>query len=158
MKLVLLNIGQTQKKYMDDAFSDYTGRIKHYVPFESLEISIPKKSQKMGSTNEVIKAEENAFMKYIRDDDFVMLLDEKGKSFRSVEFAEHLQKIFLRGQKRMVFVIGGAWGVGKKVKAKADLLVSLSKMTFSHQMARIIFLEQLYRALTILKNEPYHNE
>lgn len=158
MKIVLLYTGQTQKKYMEGAISDYVGRIKHYVPFESEEISIPKKNQKIAAKNEVVKAEENGFMKHIRDDDYVILLDEKGKSFRSVEFAEYLQKIFLRGQKRMVFVIGGAWGVGKTVKARADLMVSLSKMTFSHQIVRIIFLEQLYRALTILKNEPYHNE
>ncbi len=158
VKLVLIVIGKTQKGYLSEAVVDFSERIKHYMPFEIIMIPTIKKSQKIASKNEILQAEESAMMKYIRDDDYLIILDERGKSFRSVEFADYLQKVFLTGNKRMVFVIGGAWGIGGSLKKKANVQLSVSKMTFSHQLVRLIFLEQLYRALTILRNEPYHNE
>ena len=158
MKLVLIVIGKTQKGYLSEAVIDFSDRIKHSMPLEIVEIPAIKKSQKIASKNEILQTEELAIMKHIRDNDYLIILDERGKSFRSVEFADFLQKVFLIGNKRMVFVIGGAWGIGGSLKKRANVQLSLSKMTFSHQLVRLIFLEQLYRALTILRNEPYHNE
>jgi 23S rRNA (pseudouridine1915-N3)-methyltransferase len=102
--------------------------------------------------------EGDEILKHAAKADFVILLDEKGKSFRSKEFASFLQKQMNSGIKNLMFVVGGAFGFSDKVYEKADLKVSLSEMTFSHQMIRLLFTEQLYRAFTILKNEPYHNE
>lgn len=158
MKIAFVYIGKTQKKFIQQGIDEYSNRIKHYVPFEIIMVNPPKKMQKSSSKEEVIKQEEANLLKVLKDDDFIILLDEKGKSYRSVEFAEYLQKLFLIGNKRMVFVIGGAWGFSSHFKKRAHGILSLSKMTFSHQIIRIIFLEQLYRAFTIIKNEPYHNE
>ncbi len=158
MKLVFVVIGKTQKGYLLDGIADFSSRINHYMPFEIIEIPAVKKSQKTGSKDEILQTEQAAIMKHIRDGDYLIILDERGKSFRSIELASYLQKIFLTGNKRMVFVIGGAWGIHGSLKKKANVQLSVSKMTFSHQLVRLIVLEQLYRALTILRNEPYHNE
>lgn len=158
MKLQLISIGKTQKKYLHEGINDYTKRINHYIPFETKIISTARKSGKGISVSEVLKMEESVFLKEVRKGDFIILLDEKGKGYTSTEFATYLQKLFLSGHKRIVFLIGGAWGVSDTLKESSNVRLSLSKMTFSHQLVRLVFLEQLYRAMTILNNEPYHND
>jgi 23S rRNA (pseudouridine1915-N3)-methyltransferase len=158
VKIQLLAVGKTQKQYVSNGIKDYTERLKHYIPFEMHVIQPTKKNAKHVSGQLLSKLEDEALMKKINSDDFIILLDERGKSFRSIEFAQFLQKKFLETHKRMIFVIGGAWGFGENIKKRANTMISLSEMTFSHQLIRLFFLEQLYRAFTIMKNEPYHNE
>lgn len=157
MKVKLLMVGKTAHDYLTKAFDDYQQRIIHYLPYESKVISDLKNTKKL--TTEQIKLKEGELiLNQIQKSDFVVLLDEKGKEFSSVGFARWIEKQMISGLKNMVFVIGGAYGFSDSVYQRSNLKVSLSKMTFSHQMVRIIFIEQLYRAMTILKGEPYHHQ
>ena len=157
MKIVLLTLGKTSEQYLLDGIERYKNRLKHYVPFEIIEIPNIKKTQKFSKT-ELMRKEGLLISKHIRSADYVILLDEKGKEFSSLQFAQKLQGWLNSGKKRLIFVVGGAYGVSDEVCMKASEICSLSKMTFSHQMLRLIFSEQLYRAFSILKNEPYHHE
>ena len=157
MKVKLLMVGKTAHDYLIKAFDDYQQRIIHYLPYESKVIPDLKNTKKL--TTEQIKLKEGELiLNQIQKSDFVVLLDEKGKEFSSVGFARWIEKQMISGLKNMVFVIGGAYGFSDSVYERSNLKVSLSKMTFSHQMVRIIFIEQLYRAMTILKGEPYHHQ
>jgi 23S rRNA (pseudouridine1915-N3)-methyltransferase len=157
LKIALLCIGKTDDKNLLKLKVNYQLRLQHYIKFD-LEIIPDLKKTKNLSENQQKELEGELILKKIGPSDQLILLDEKGYEFRSVEFSRFLQKKMNSGVKRLVFVIGGPYGFSDAVYKKAQGKVSLSKMTFSHQMIRLIFLEQLYRAFTILKNEPYHHE
>ncbi len=156
MKTLLILTGKTTDKNIATGIADYTGRISHYMPFETN--VIPELKNTKSLTHEQQKDKEGELiLKQIQTADFVVLLDEHGKEYRSVEFASWLQQK-QHVAKRLVFVIGGPYGFSDAVYKRADEKVSLSKMTFSHQMVRLIITEQIYRACTIIKGEPYHHE
>lgn len=135
----------------------YTKRLNHYVRFAITTIADVRNTKKL-SEAEQKRLEGEAILKLLTDSDHLMLLDEHGAEYRSIEFADMLQRRMLSGTKRLVFLIGGPYGFSDAVYQRANSKISLSKMTFSHQIVRAIFTEQLYRAFTILKNEPYHHE
>lgn len=156
MKTVLLQVGKTTDKHFSAGIDDYAGRIGHYMPFDIVTISEAKNTRNI--TEDQQKAiEGDLIMKQLRQPDTVVLLDEHGAELSSMEFASWLERQ-RNTARRLVFVIGGPYGFSQPVYARADKLISLSRMTFSHQMVRLIFAEQLYRACTIIKGEPYHHE
>lgn len=156
MKVLLLVIGKTDEDYLITGIKKYVGRLGHYVPFELKELPDIRNRKTLNEAQQK-KAESFLLLSQLQPGDQVVLLDEKGKSHTSVEFAELLEKQMTSGVKRLVFVVGGPYGFAQDVYARADALLSLSPMTFSHQMVRLVFVEQLYRAFTILKGEPYHH-
>lgn len=135
----------------------YTKRLNHYVRFAITTIADVRNTKKLSEADQK-RLEGEAILKLINESDHLMLLDEHGAELRSIEFADMLQRRMLSGTKRLVFVIGGPYGFSDAIYQRANSKLSLSKMTFSHQIVRAIFTEQLYRAFTILKNEPYHHE
>ena len=157
MKIALLTVGKTDKDWVKQGLDIYVSRLKHYIPFSIIEI--PELKNVSALSKEQIKTKEGELiLKNIKPADNLVLLDERGKEYSSVEFAKVLQdKINYEG-KDIVFVIGGAYGFSEDVYRRANSRMSLSRMTFSHQMVRAIFAEQLYRAFTIIKGEPYHHE
>lgn len=156
MKIELIQVGKTVNRIFVDGINEYLGRIKHYVPFSIT--TIPEiKNTKSLSESQQKNLEASLILKQIQAQDTVVLLDERGKEFRSVEFAAWLEKQ-QQVARRLVFVIGGPYGFAESVYERANSKISLSKMTFSHQMVRMIFCEQLYRACTIIQGEPYHHE
>ena len=156
MKILLLVIGKTDEDYLITGIKKYVGRLGHYVSFEMKEIP-DIRNRKTLSEDQQKKAESFLLLQQLQPGDHVVLLDENGHSFTSVAFAENLEKLMASGAKRIVFVIGGPYGFAQEVYDKANAKMALSAMTFSHQMVRLIFVEQLYRAFTILKGEPYHH-
>lgn len=156
MKILLLVIGKTDEDYLITGIKKYVGRLGHYVSFEMKEIP-DIRNRKTLSEEQQKKSESFLLLSQFQAGDYIILLDENGKQFTSVEFSENLEKLMASGSKRIVFVIGGPYGFSQEVYAKANAKMSLSLMTFSHQMVRLIFVEQLYRAFTILKGEPYHH-
>jgi len=157
MKIVLLTIGKTSEKYLIEGISQYQKRLKHYTQFEMLEIPNLKNAKNF-SNAEIIKKEGELILKQLQNSDHLVLLDDKGKDFTSPKYAQKLQQWMLSGKKKVVFVVGGAYGFSEQVYKRGNEKISLSKMTFSHQIVRLFFVEQLYRAFTILNNEPYHHE
>ena len=157
MKIVLITIGKTNEKYLIDGISNYQKRLKHYINFEMTEI-VNIKNTKNLSEVELMKKEGELIIKQIQSSDHLVLLDDKGKDFTSPKFAQKLQQWMISGKKRLVFVVGGAYGFSEEVYQRGNEKISLSKMTFSHQMVRLFFVEQIYRGYTILNNEPYHHE
>ena len=157
MKIKLLCIGKTDDKNLVKLNTNYQLRLQHYIKVE-MEIIPDVKKTKNLSENQQKELEGELILKKIKATDQLILLDEKGHEYRSVEFSRFLQKKMNSGIKQLVFVIGGPYGFSNDVYKKSQGKVSLSKMTFSHQMIRLIFNEQLYRAFTILKREPYHHE
>jgi 23S rRNA (pseudouridine1915-N3)-methyltransferase len=157
MKITLLQTGKTGEKYISEGVEEYSARIRKYNGFEIITIPDLKNTKKMPVAEQKMK-EGKSLIQFLGSDDFVIILDEKGKEFRTMEFAGELKKIFMMPRKRIVFIIGGPWGFSTEVYARADLKMSLSRLTFSHQMVRLLFTEQLYRALTIIKGDPYHHE
>jgi 23S rRNA (pseudouridine1915-N3)-methyltransferase len=157
MKIVLITIGKTNKKYLIEGISDYQRRLKHYTNFERIEI-VNLKNAKNFSESELMHKEGELVLKLIKNSDHLVLLDDKGKDFTSPKFAQKLQQWMLSGKKRLVFVVGGAYGFSDEIYKRGNEKLSLSKMTFSHQMVRLFFVEQIYRGYTILNNEPYHHE
>ena len=157
MKITLLTVGKTDKDWVKQGMDIYVSRLKHYIPFSITEI--PELKNVSALSREQIKAKEGELiLKNVKPADNLVLLDERGKEYSSVEFAKVLQdKINYEG-KDIVFVIGGAYGFSEDVYRRASSMMSLSRMTFSHQMVRAIFAEQLYRSFTIIKGEPYHHE
>ena len=156
MKTVLILVGKTVNKHFVAGINDYAGRIVHYMPFDI--VTIPELRQTKSLSEEQQKAAEGELiLKQIQPSDTVVLLDEHGKELRSVEFARWLAQ---RQQtaRRLVFVIGGPYGFSPDIYARANEPLSLSRLTFSHQMVRLVFTEQVYRACTIIKGEPYHHE
>ena len=157
MKIVLLTIGKTREKYLIEGVSQFQNRLTHYCAFEIIEIPNIKNAKNL-SISELIKKEGKLILKTLQDSDYMLLLDEKGKSSSSIEFSQKLQNWMLSGKKCLVFVVGGSYGFSDEVYKRANEKLSLSKMTFSHQMVRLFFVEQLYRAYTILSNKPYHHD
>ena len=156
MKITLLTVGKTDKDWVKQGMDIYISRLKHYIPFSVIEI--PELKNVSALTKEQIKTREGELiLKNIKPNDEVILLDERGDFFTSEDWARHLEKKIVYTGKDIVFVIGGAYGFSKEVYKRANGMLSLSKMTFSHQIIRVIFLEQLYRAFTIMKGEPYHH-
>ena len=156
MKILFLVIGKTDEDYLVTGIKKYVGRLGHYVPFEMKELP-DIRNRKTLNEEQQKKAESFLLLQQLQPGDQVVLLDEKGKSYTSVELSEILEKQMASGVKRLVFVVGGPYGFAQEVYDRADTMLSLSPMTFSHQMVRLIFVEQLYRAFTILKGEPYHH-
>ena len=157
MRIVLLTIGKTSEKYLLEGITQYQKRLKHYTQFEMLEIPNLKNAKNF-SNSELIKKEGELILKQLQNSDHLVLLDDKGTAFTSPKFAQKLQSWMLSRKKRLVFVIGGAYGFSEDVYVRGNEKLSLSKMTFSHQMVRLFFVEQIYRGYTILNNEPYHHE
>jgi len=156
MKIQLLITGKTTDARLVSLIDDYRERLKHYVPFE-LVVLPDLKNAKALSEEQVKAAEGEAMLRFFTPSMDVVLLDEHGKEFRSVEFADWLQKKMASGRD-LTLVIGGPYGFSPAVYARANGKLSLSQMTFSHQMIRLMAIEQIYRAMTILRNEPYHHE
>ena len=157
MKIVLLAIGKLDEDYYVQATNVYVNRLKHYIPFE-VEIIPDIKNVKNLSEKEQKILEGNSILKTLQSTDHVVLLDDKGKQHSSVEFAHFLEKKMVSVPKRLVFIVGGPYGFSDEVYQRANEKLSLSRMTFTHQMVRLVFVEQLYRGMTILNNEPYHHQ
>lgn len=157
MKITLLTIGKTDVKWVREGLETYVSRLRHYVPFELVEI--PELKNVSSLSKDQIKEKEGALiLSKLKSADSVVLLDEHGREYRSIEFAAELEDRMSRSGRDIVYVIGGAYGFSPAVYERADSKLSLSKMTYSHQLVRTIFAEQLYRAFTIIKGEPYHHE
>jgi 23S rRNA (pseudouridine1915-N3)-methyltransferase len=157
VKVRLLVIGKTDEAYLKTGMAEYQSRIRRYFRFSVEELPGLKNAGHLSKTEWKLKEGEKILMN-ITPSDYIVLLDEKGKEMTSSGFSNFLEQKFALGAKTLTFIIGGPYGFDESVKQKADVLLSLSKMTFSHQMVRLFFLEQLYRAATILRNESYHHE
>jgi len=156
MKTVLILVGKTTDRHFQAGIDDYVERIGHYMPFEIVTIPELKNTKKL-SEDQQKTAEGELILKQLQPSDTVVLLDEHGHELRSVEFARWLEQKRTTAR-RLVFVVGGPYGFSQAVYGRANEQLSLSKMTFSHQMIRLVFTEQVYRACTIIKGEPYHHE
>jgi len=154
MKISFWVVGKTSEKYLTEGMQMYIGRLKHYARLDFIEFKDVKVT---ASHAELSKQESAQFLGKIQSEDFVVLLDENGRQFSSVAFAGFLEQKMIGSPKNIIFIVGGAYGHHQLLKSRADLILSLSELTFSHQMVRLIFLEQLYRAFTIIRNEKYHN-
>jgi 23S rRNA (pseudouridine1915-N3)-methyltransferase len=157
MKIALIQTGKTTDSNISDVADLYANRIKKYSVFEIITLPDIKNTKSMSVREQKIK-EGNKILHSISIDDYVILLDEMGKEMRTIEFSHWMEKLFMLQKKRIVFMIGGPWGFSDEVYSRADFKMSLSKMTFPHQLVRLLFLEQLYRVFTVLKGEPYHHE
>ena len=157
MKIKLICVGKTNFNFLKTGEEEYSKRLAHYCSFSR--IDIPELKQVKSFTQEEIKLREGELiLSKIQSGEYLVLLDDKGKSFNSIAFANHLEKKALHGSSAITFIIGGAYGFSNDLYERSNHKLGLSKMTFSHQMVRMIFLEQLYRAMSILKGEPYHHE
>lgn len=156
MTIKLVCIGKTDKKELEDLIKIYSNRLQHYIKFEFEIIPDLKKTKNLDENQQKTK-EGELILAGVQNSDFLVLLDENGRQYTSENFSEYLQKRMNTGLKKLIFIIGGPYGFSEEVYNRADSKISLSKMTFSHQMVRLFFTEQLYRAFTILKNEPYHH-
>ncbi len=157
MKIKVLAIAKTEETYLKTGMDIYCSKLPHYFPFEYIECPAVKQTKNM--TKEQQKEKEGeVLLSKITNTDTVVLLDECGKMFTSVGFSDFLQQQMNLSRKQLIFVIGGPYGFSQKLYNRLDYKISLSPMTFSHQMVRLIFLEQLYRAASILQNEPYHHQ
>ena len=157
MNIKLIVVGKNEQKYLKEALDIYIKRLTHYINFELVVLPDVKNAKNM-SVTELKDKEAELILKHSAKADKVVLLDEKGKEFSSVEFSKYIEKQMNASLKTLAFVVGGAFGFSDKVYSQAGEKLSISKMTFSHQMIRLLFVEQLYRAFTIIKGEPYHNE
>ena len=157
MKGVLIVVGKTTDKRFEAIIGEYVERICHYIPF-AVEVIPELKNTKGLSQNEQKEREGELILKSLQTGDYVVLLDEHGSERTSMEFASWMQKKMAAGPKRLVFIIGGPYGFSEAMHKRGNEEISLSRMTLSHQMVRIFFVEQIYRAMTILSGEPYHHE
>jgi len=157
VKILLLTIGNTDKKYMREGVDDYVKRLSFYIPFE-IKV-IPDIKNRSSLSEELQKEKEGQLiLNQVSPGDYIVLLDEHGAEYSSIAFSKWIEKKMIAGTRQLIFVIGGPYGFSNTVYQRSDLKISLSQMTFSHQMVRMIFVEQIYRAMTIIKNEPYHHE
>jgi len=156
MKITLLVVGKTTDTHIEKLIQEYQKRLVHYVPF-ALTVIPELKNTKSLTSQQQKQVEGELILKYITPSTDIILLDERGTEFRSIEFADYIQKKMSSGRD-VVFVVGGPYGFSESVYQRANAKISLSKMTFSHQMVRLFFVEQIYRAMTILRSEPYHHE
>ena len=157
MKIVLLVVGRTVESHFIQGIEEYSKRLAHYVPFEIAVIPELRNTKSL-STDQQKEREADFILKSFLPGDYIVLLDEHGKEMRSLEFADYMKRKMNTVNKRLVFIIGGPYGFSEKVYQAANEKISMSKMTFSHQMIRLIFVEQIYRAMTILNGGPYHHE
>jgi len=157
MKITLLTIGKTEDSYLKDGIDKYLSRLKHYIKFEITEIPELKNTKALSQEQQKVKEAELIF-KNTTTTDHIILLDERGSELNSVQFSAMLNKKMIASVQNLVFIIGGPYGFDDSVYKRANDKLSLSRMTFSHQMVRLFFVEQVYRAFTILKGEPYHHQ
>lgn len=155
MNIKLLYIGKNKNNNIETLIENYEDKIKHFINFN---IQCLKTKNKSSQKSSIIKFDSEIIFKNLKKEDIIILLDEKGKDFNSIEFSKFLEEHMIRGVKNLTFVIGGAYGFSKELREFSKNKISLSKMTFSHDMARLFFVEQLYRSLTIINNIPYHNK
>lgn len=157
MKIEFIVVGKTVESYLQTGISLYVERLKHYVPFVYTEIK-DLKNTKNFSEEQVKQKEGELIIKSLQAGDYIILLDERGKQKDSIQFSNQLAEFMVRGIKKVVFIVGGPYGFSDELYKMANEKLSLSKMTFSHQMVRLFFVEQMYRAMTIYKGEPYHHQ
>ena len=157
MKIILIQVGKTADKNISEIAELYSSRIAKYNSIETITLPNLKNTKNMPTDEQKLR-EGKQILQLINRDDYMVILDERGKEARTIELAEWIEKIFMLPARRLIFVIGGPWGFSDEVYKRADHSMSLSKLTFPHQLIRLIFLEQLYRIFTILKGEPYHHE
>lgn len=157
MKIVLAVVGRNGNGYLQTGIEDYVRRLSHYVPFSIVYVGDAKNTRNLTQAQQK-QAEGQGILAAVGTGDYMVLLDERGKEMTSVDFSQYVQRKMLAVPKTLFFVVGGPYGFSEEVYARANDKVSLSKMTFSHEMIRLIFVEQLYRAMTILRNEPYHHQ
>ncbi|HEY0057231.1 MAG TPA: 23S rRNA (pseudouridine(1915)-N(3))-methyltransferase RlmH [Pedobacter sp.] len=157
MKITFLTIGKTEDNYLKEGIEKYLKRLKHYIKFEMVEIPELKNTKSLSEEQQKVK-EAEIISKNIINTDYIILLDERGTELSSTRFSDSLNKKMLSSIQHLVFIVGGPYGFDNSLLIRANEKLSLSKMTFSHQMVRLFFVEQLYRAFTILKGEPYHHE
>lgn len=158
MKITIITVGKIKEKYLRDAIAEYSKRLSKYCKMEIIEVADEKTPENASETmNETIKSREaERILKYLKDDAYVMTLEIQGKQLTSEELAEKIEKLGVQGTSHLIFVIGGSLGLGKEVLERSDYALSFSKMTFPHQLMRVILLEQIYRSYRIIKKEPYH--
>lgn len=154
MKLEILIVGKTTEKYIEEGIHLYLKRIKHYLP---VSLNVVMAATNSGNKGQALKKESDAILKKIHDKDFVVLLDERGKEFTSIELSGLMNKSMVNSVQKMIFIVGGPYGVSEMISSRANLVMSFSQFTLTHQMIRIFLVEQLYRSMTILNNEPYHH-
>lgn len=157
MEITLIAIGKTNAKYLIEGLDEYTRRLKHYITY-NINILPDIKNTKNLTEEQQKETEGKLILNALKPGDFLVLLDERGKEFSSMQLSDYLQRKMNSGLRRLVFVVGGPYGFSKDIYNKADEKLSLSKMTFSHEMIRLFFTEQIYRAMTIIRGEPYHHE
>lgn len=157
MKIQFIVVGKTAQSYLVESIADYTTRIRRYLPFD-MEVIPELKNTRNMTTDQQKEREGEAILRALQPGDFVVLLDEHGQEFTSMKFARYIEQKMQTVARRLVFIVGGPYGFSQAVYDRCNDKLSLSKMTFSHQMVRLFFTEQLYRAMTILNNEPYHHE
>ena len=157
MEISLIVIGKTNARYLQEGIDEYIKRLKHYIPYSITVLPDIKNTKKLTEEQQK-EAEGKLMLDALKPGDCLVLLDERGKEFTSVAFADYLQRKMNAGLRRLVFVIGGPYGFSQSVYDRADEKISLSKMTFSHEMIRLFFTEQIYRAMTIQREEPYHHQ
>lgn len=159
MKITLAFTGKTEPGYLKEGIDIYIKRLRHYAPTRVIIIDDGNKSRGNPARGEgAVKGTIDKILASFTTKPFVVLMDEKGEDYNSLQFAEFIEKSMIQGYKELVFIIGGAYGFSDNLKSMATRVLSMSKMTFSHQMARLILAEQIYRAMTIIKGEPYHHE
>jgi len=156
MKFILLTCASASETWSDEAQALYIKKISPFIPFEIKELKVKKISR--DDKNLRIKSDSDQILNEIKTDDYVILFDERGESLDSRKFSQKIEKILLSGKKRALFIIGGAYGVDERIRERAQLKVSFSKMVMNHLVAQTVALEQIYRGLAILKNLPYHND
>lgn len=157
MVLELLTVGKTSIDYIKEGIAEYCKRLNRYVKYSIRELPDASRSGKISQTEQK-EAEGALILKSVGDTDYVMLLDERGKEYTSKEFSQTLEKLMASGRKKLIFVVGGPYGFSQKVYDRADAMLSLSRMTFNHEMVRLFFTEQIYRAVSILEGLPYHHD
>lgn len=157
MDIELLTVGKTGIKFVGEGLEEYTKRLKRYIPYQIVSLPDVKKASSMTEQKQK-EAEGEMILSRLQTSDYVVLLDEHGREYSSMEFSSFLQKQMLAGRKKLVFVVGGPYGFSQEVYDRSDSKLSLSRMTFNHEMVRLFFTEQVYRAMTILRGEPYHHE
>jgi 23S rRNA (pseudouridine1915-N3)-methyltransferase len=157
MKITLILNGKTEDDYLIKGFAVYEQRLKHYISFETIVIPALKNTKAL-SIEQQKQKEGELILKNVQPSDKLMLLDENGREYNSVAFSEFIQQQMNSGIKNLVFVVGGPYGFSEEIYKRSNGKIALSKMTFSHQMVRLFFIEQLYRSMTILRNEPYHHQ
>ncbi len=158
MKITLITVGKIKEKYLKDAIAEYSKRLSKYCKLEIIEVADEKTPDNASEAmEEIIRVKEaEKILKYVKKDAYVVTLEIQGKELSSEEFAEKIERLGIQGTSHMIFIIGGSIGLGEGVLGKSDLALSFSKMTFPHQLMRVILLEQIYRSYRIINGEPYH--